>query len=167
MFWWSQDISYDPPERRAGISQQPSRDSATGKPSGPQSPGLPRGLSSKEAACLHRRCGFGPWVGKIPLWRKWQPTPVPLPGKSHGRRSLADSGPGVTRSQAWLSKCACTHSSSPALSPPDTASHSHVLEGIRRQRRSLMLIHASLPDTERNAGRKRMGGGYKGKMEGI
>jgi len=28
------------------------------------------------------------WVGKI-LWRrKWQPTPVFLPGKSHGQRSL-------------------------------------------------------------------------------
>jgi len=33
-------------------------------------------------------CGFNPWVGKI-LWkRKWQPTPVFLPGKSHGQRSL-------------------------------------------------------------------------------
>ena len=31
---------------------------------------------------------FDPWVGKI-LWRrKWQPTPVLLPGKSHGWRSL-------------------------------------------------------------------------------
>ena len=29
----------------------------------------------------------GPWVGKIP-WRKQQPTPVLLPGKSHGQRSL-------------------------------------------------------------------------------
>ena len=29
-----------------------------------------------------------PWVGKIP-WRKaWQPTPVFLPGESHGQRSL-------------------------------------------------------------------------------
>ena len=28
------------------------------------------------------------WVGKIPWRRKWQPTPVFLPGKSHGRRSL-------------------------------------------------------------------------------
>jgi len=28
---------------------------------------------------------FSPWVGKI-LWRrKWQPTPVFLPGKSHGQ----------------------------------------------------------------------------------
>ena len=30
-----------------------------------------------------------PWVGKIPWRRKWQPTPVLLPRKSHGQRSLA------------------------------------------------------------------------------
>ena len=36
----------------------------------------------------HRRLGFDPWVGKI-LWRRaWQPTPVFLPGESHGQRSL-------------------------------------------------------------------------------
>ena len=34
-----------------------------------------------------------PWVGKIPWRRKWQPTPVFLPGKSHGQRSLADYSP--------------------------------------------------------------------------
>ena len=34
------------------------------------------------------RPGFNPWVGKIPWRRKWQPTPVLLPRKSHGRRSL-------------------------------------------------------------------------------
>jgi len=35
-----------------------------------------------------RNCGFDPWVGKI-LWRrKWQPTPVFLPAKSHEQRSL-------------------------------------------------------------------------------
>ena len=33
----------------------------------------------------HRRLGFDPWVGKIPWRRKWQPTLVFLPGKSHGR----------------------------------------------------------------------------------
>jgi len=32
---------------------------------------------------------FDPWVGKIPGRRKWQPTPVFLPGESHGQRSLA------------------------------------------------------------------------------
>ena len=37
--------------------------------------------------------GSDPWVGKIPWRRKWQPTPVILPGKSHGQRSLAGYSP--------------------------------------------------------------------------
>ena len=37
----------------------------------------------------NRRPGFDSWVGKIPWRRKWQPTPVFLPGESHGQRSLA------------------------------------------------------------------------------
>ena len=36
---------------------------------------------------------FDPWVGKIPWRRKWKPTPVFLPGGSHGQRSLADYSP--------------------------------------------------------------------------
>ena len=40
-----------------------------------------------------REAGFNPWVGKIPWRRKWQPTPVPLPGKSHGQRSLVGYSP--------------------------------------------------------------------------
>ena len=35
------------------------------------------------------RYGFHLWAGKIPLRRKWQPTPLFLPGGSHGHRSLA------------------------------------------------------------------------------
>ena len=31
-----------------------------------------------------RRCRFDPWVRKIPWSRKWQPTPLFLPWKSHG-----------------------------------------------------------------------------------
>ena len=34
------------------------------------------------------RLRFDPWVGKIPWRRKWQPTPIFLPGKSHRQRSL-------------------------------------------------------------------------------
>ena len=34
-----------------------------------------------------------PWVRKIPWRRKWQPTPIHLPGKSHGQRSLVDYSP--------------------------------------------------------------------------
>ena len=37
--------------------------------------------------------GFDPWVGKIPWSRKWQPTPVFLPGKFHGQRSLVGCSP--------------------------------------------------------------------------
>ena len=37
--------------------------------------------------------GFDPWVGKIPWRRAWQPTPVFLPGESHGQRSLAGYSP--------------------------------------------------------------------------
>ena len=35
------------------------------------------------------RRGFDSWVGKIPWRSVWQPTPVFLPGESHGQRSLA------------------------------------------------------------------------------
>ena len=34
-----------------------------------------------------------PWVGKIPWCRKWRPNPVFLPGKFHGKRSLASYSP--------------------------------------------------------------------------
>ena len=37
--------------------------------------------------------GYDPWVGKIPWRRAWQPTPVFLPGKFHGQRSLAGYSP--------------------------------------------------------------------------
>ena len=36
---------------------------------------------------------FDPWVGKIPWRRKWQSTPVLLPGKSHGQKSLVGYSP--------------------------------------------------------------------------
>ena len=53
--------------------------------------GFPGCASGKELTCLcrkHKRCTFDPWVRKIPWRRTWQPTPVSLPGESHGQRSL-------------------------------------------------------------------------------
>ena len=53
--------------------------------------GFPGGTSGKEPDCQCRRQkshGFDPWVGEIPWRRAWQPTPVFLPGESHGQRSL-------------------------------------------------------------------------------
>ena len=44
-------------------------------------------------ACHCRRHRFDSWVMKIPWRRKWQPTPVFLPGKSHGQRSLMGYSP--------------------------------------------------------------------------
>ena len=40
-----------------------------------------------------RRCRSNSWVGKIPWRREWQLTPVFLPGKSHGQRSLVGYSP--------------------------------------------------------------------------
>ena len=40
-----------------------------------------------------RDAGFNPWVGKIPWRMAWQPILVPLPGESHGQRSLVSYGP--------------------------------------------------------------------------
>ena len=56
-----------------------------------------RWLSGKESACQFRRCRglqFEPWIRKIPRRRYWQPTPVFLPGKFLGHRSLAGYSPG-------------------------------------------------------------------------
>jgi len=55
--------------------------------------GLPWWLRGKESACQCRRHKFDPSVGKIPWRRKWQPTPVFLPGKFHGQRNLAGYHP--------------------------------------------------------------------------
>ena len=61
---------------------------------------LPWWLSGKESLQprRHRKCGFDPWVGKIPWRRAWQSTPVFLPGGSHGLRSLATTVHGTTES---------------------------------------------------------------------
>ena len=68
--------------------------------------GLPGGASGKEPACQCRRSkrlGFHPWVRKI-LWRKaWQPTPVLLPGESHGQRNPWATVYRVAQSQTRLS----------------------------------------------------------------
>ena len=45
---------------------------------------------------IHLKCErpkFDPWIGMIPWRRAWQPTPVFLPGESHGQKSLAGYSP--------------------------------------------------------------------------
>ena len=55
--------------------------------------------AQKEPASQCSRQGFSSWVGKIPWRRKWQPTPVFLPGKSHRQRGLGATVDGVAKNQ--------------------------------------------------------------------
>ena len=67
------------------------------------------GTGTEEPACQCRRpkrYGFSPWVGTIPWRRKWQPTPVFLPGETHGRRSLAGYSPWSRKQSDTLSNLA-------------------------------------------------------------
>ena len=53
--------------------------------------GFPGGSDGKVSAC---NAGDIALISKkIPWRRKWQPTPVFLPGKSHGQRSLTGYSP--------------------------------------------------------------------------
>ena len=49
--------------------------------------------SGKESACHVGGKGLIPGSGRFPWRRKWQPTPVFLPGEPHGQRSLGGSNP--------------------------------------------------------------------------
>ena len=55
--------------------------------------GLPWRLSGKESACRCRRNGFSLQGGKMPWERKRLPTPVSLPKKPHGQRSVTGCSP--------------------------------------------------------------------------
>ena len=78
--------------------------------------GFPGGLSGKRIGLLMKelketgRQEFDPWVGKIPWKRKWQPTPLLLPGESHGQRRLSNYNPwGHKDLDTTVTKHAQTH----------------------------------------------------------
>ena len=67
--------------------------------------GFPCSSVHKESACGCLQCwrpGFDSWVGKIPWRRKWKSTPVFLPGKFHGQRSLVDYSPWGRKNRTQL-----------------------------------------------------------------
>ena len=72
---------------------------------------LPGGLEDKASTCNAGDLGSIPELGRSGE-RKWQPTPVLLPGKSHRRRSLVGDSPwghkesDVTSLSLSLDKCA-------------------------------------------------------------
>ena len=69
-------------------------------------------VAHRKGVYLQRRCrrhGFSPWVRQIPWKKPWQPTPVFLPGESHGLRSLLGCSPLGAKSWAWLNWLNYTH----------------------------------------------------------
>ena len=85
-----------------------------------------RWCSAKESTYQRKRRkrdGFDPWVRKISCSRKWQPTPVFLPGNFQGQKSLAGySSSGCkeldmtehthnTHRRTCIHACICTHNS--------------------------------------------------------
>ena len=70
--------------------------------------GFSDGSVVNEPARQCRRYRFDPWVGKTPWRRKWQPTPIFLPRKSHGQRSLAATVHGVAESDTLIDQTTTT-----------------------------------------------------------
>ena len=108
---------------------------------GTGNPGLPRGHSSKESTCQCRRLKrhrFHPWVRKIPWSRKWRPTPVFLPGESHGQRSLA----GYSEKDCKQSDTAqCTHTPNKRVRGRSRQKRSnHLMLSLQTSKCILLLI---------------------------
>ena len=88
--------------------------------------GLLRWCSGIESTCQCRRCGFDPWVRKVPWRRKWQPTPVFLPGKFHRQGSLVGYWP-------W----GCKESDTTEWLITHTHGHTHTHRGNDKHRRQV------------------------------
>ena len=57
------------------------------------------------------RCRFDPWVGKITQRRKMQPTPLFLPAKPYGQRSLTGCSPKSRKELDTTENRTCVHTS--------------------------------------------------------
>ena len=71
--------------------------------------GFPGGTSVKKPNCQCRKPQRA-WVRKIPWRRAWQPTPVFLPGESHGQRSLEGYSPWGRKESDTTEATYSTHS---------------------------------------------------------
>ena len=88
----------------------------------------PGGASGEELTCKcrrHKRCRFDPWVGKISWRRTWQPTPVFMPGKSHGQRSLVGYSPWGRKESDTTERPSLRHSA--AFNNGSVHSHCYVV----------------------------------------
>ena len=112
--------------------------------------GLPKWRSGKEPSCQCR--GFlDPWSRKIFWRRKWQSTPVFLPGKSNGQRSLAGYSPwGHKELDTTEHTRAYTHTHTRTHARTHTHTHTHIsgflgaksLRAEGRQSRTVSALEA-------------------------
>ena len=106
---------------------------------------FPGGSDSKASAYnagdLGSRPEFSPWVRKISWRRKWQPTPVFLPGKSPGQRSLVGYGQwGHIESDTTEQ----LHFTSAVKSPLANAGDAGLSPGLGRSLEKEMATHSSI-----------------------
>ena len=126
------------------------------------------------------RCRLNPWVRKIPWRRVWQPTPLFLPGESHGQRSLVGYSPWSQRVRHdwfhllhfWelnVKGYGCRHPDAPPLIEQWRGKVSHVFHGLARwsyvgiiwkdcPRRLSAKLHLSKKKLEYTTGCRNWGG---------
>ena len=99
------------------------------------------------------RGGFDPWVRKIPWRRKWQLTPVFLPGECHGQRGLTGHSPwGGRVGHGWSDLAALNHRIS-ELEAVDKLAKSHFFFFFSQERvasqdltwQSGVSLHPTMP----------------------
>ena len=78
--------------------------------------GFPGGTVVKESACPCRRCGFSPWVRKIPWRRKWRPLQRSCLENPMDRGAWRATAHGVAQSRTRLSGRVPLHGQSLGLS---------------------------------------------------
>ena len=89
--------------------------------------GLSRGsvVNNLPANAGYARDGMELWVRKIPWRRKWQPTPVSLPGKSRGQRSLMGYSPWGHKELDTAEPSHPRHTDTHTHTDTDTHTHTH------------------------------------------
>ena len=87
------------------VSAESSRSACISSPLAPnrQINVFPGDSVGKESTCKKGDVGSIPGSGRYPGERKWQSTPVFLPGKFHGQRTRAGYSLWGCKSQTWLS----------------------------------------------------------------
>ena len=104
------------------------------------------GTSRKGSSCQcwkQKRGIFDPRAGKIPWRRKWQPTPVFLPGKSQGQRSWWATVHGASEHWTRLS----VHVRAHTHTHTHTRTHGHVSINLYLQKRKWSESHSVMSDS--------------------